>query len=303
MTNFSGLVGDENVFFEQYFNTRPMVRRRALPDAADRVLSLSGIDRLVNLEGVRPPYISVAKDGRPVPPQAFTRATTVQGTFVPDAVVPGKVRELFDSGATVTWVALNHVDPDVRDFCRMFSEAFATRCDGVVFLTPPDTQGYQAHQDAVDVFVVQLEGRKHWRVWEDRSRGTGLCDVGTLGTPSLDVCLEPGDLLYIPHHTPHVAVAEEETSLHLSVTVRPRTWRDLVLLSVHRLLDGAEFDTYPHVSSADRDRVEKELTGKFEELARRLTQADPGAEIRHQVQVGRSLEGSSAVSLACGPTP
>ena len=301
MTSFHDLVGGQDIFFDRHFNARPLLRRRALDDVPDRVLSLSAVDELVNLEGVRPPYISVAKDGRPVPEQAFTRATTVTGVVVSDAVVPSRVRELFDSGATVTWMALNQIHPQVRDFCRMFSDVFATRSDAVAFLTPPGTQGYEAHRDAVDVFVVQIEGRKHWRLWEDRSAGTGLCDVEPLGAPSLDVCLEPGDLLYIPYHTPHVAVADDETSLHLSVTLRPRTWRDLMLLTLHRVLGGTEFAEYPHVASPDTACLEKELAGRFKELARLLEQLNLGEEIDHYVAMGRTLEGSSAVSLKSGP--
>ncbi|NUP41422.1 MAG: hypothetical protein HOY76_31450 [Streptomyces sp.] len=301
MLSFHELVGGQDVFFERHFNARPLLRRRALEDGPDRVLTLSAMDDLVNLEGVRPPYISIAKDGRPVPEQAFTRATLVTGAVVPDAVAPGRVRELFDSGATITWMALNQIHPGVREFCRMFGEVFATRSDAVAFLTPPGTQGYEAHRDAVDVFVVQLEGRKRWRLWDDRSAGTGLCDVEELGAPSLDVLLEPGDLLYIPYHTPHVAVAEDETSLHLSVTLRPRTWRDLMLLTLHRVLGETEFDDYPHVASADTARLEKELGSRFEELARRLEQLDLGEEMGHYVAVGRSMEGSSAVSLKSGP--
>lgn len=297
MTEFRDLVGDEDIFFSQHFNARPLLRRKALAHPRDRVLPWRAVDGLVNLEGVRPPYISIAKDGKPVPEQWFTRATTVQGALILDAVVPEKVRELFASGATITWMSLNQILPDVREFCRLFSDVFATRSDAVAFLTPPGTQGYQAHRDAVDVFVVQLEGRKHWRVWEDRSSGTGLCDTDALGAPSIDVFLEPGDLLYIPYHMPHVAAAEDQVSLHLSVTVRPRTWRDLLLLSVHRILGGSEFDEYPHVASSDAQHVEKELTGKFAEFIRQLDQANPEKEIQDYVRVGRSLEGSSAVTL------
>ena len=35
-------------------------------------------------------------------------------------------------------------------------------------LTPPGTQGFAPHWDDIEAFVIQLEGKKHWRVYEPR---------------------------------------------------------------------------------------------------------------------------------------
>lgn len=39
----------------------------------------------------------------------------------------------------------------------------ATGCN--TYLTPPGTQGFPLHFDEIDAFVLQLEGRKTWKVW------------------------------------------------------------------------------------------------------------------------------------------
>lgn len=36
------------------------------------------------------------------------------------------------------------------------------------YLTPPGTQGFAPHYDDIEAFVVQLEGKKHWRVYKPR---------------------------------------------------------------------------------------------------------------------------------------
>ena len=38
-----------------------------------------------------------------------------------------------------------------------------------MYLTPPGTQGFAPHYDDVEVFILQLEGKKHWRVYEPRT--------------------------------------------------------------------------------------------------------------------------------------
>eukprot|EP00954_Amorphochlora_amoebiformis_P003993 310054-Amorphochlora_amoeboformis.AAC.1 len=37
------------------------------------------------------------------------------------------------------------------------------------YLTPSGTQGFAPHFDDVDVYILQLEGRKRWRLYPPRS--------------------------------------------------------------------------------------------------------------------------------------
>ena len=36
------------------------------------------------------------------------------------------------------------------------------------YLTPAGSQGFAPHYDDIDAFVLQLEGRKHWKVYSPR---------------------------------------------------------------------------------------------------------------------------------------
>ena len=95
------------------------------------------------------------------------------------------------------------------------------------YLTPRDSQGLAPHWDDVEVFVLQVEGAKAWRVWtweasgdgggKERRRGRGAplasspsgdLDERSLGEPALKVVLRPGDVLYLPRGTVHAASAD-----------------------------------------------------------------------------------------------
>lgn len=43
-----------------------------------------------------------------------------------------------------------------------------TDCYNFSYLTPPGSQGFAPHYDDIEAFVVQLEGRKHWRLYNPR---------------------------------------------------------------------------------------------------------------------------------------
>ena len=40
------------------------------------------------------------------------------------------------------------------------------------YLTPPGSQGFAPHYDDIEAFVIQLEGKKHWRLYNPRYRQT-----------------------------------------------------------------------------------------------------------------------------------
>ncbi|MGH0148075.1 UNVERIFIED_CONTAM: hypothetical protein FKN15_020428 [Acipenser sinensis] len=47
------------------------------------------------------------------------------------------------------------------------------------YLTPADTQGFAPHYDDIEAFVVQLEGKKHWRVYNPRTKEEVLPQVSS----------------------------------------------------------------------------------------------------------------------------
>jgi bifunctional lysine-specific demethylase and histidyl-hydroxylase NO66 len=101
-------------------------------------------------------------------------------------------------------------------------------------------QGFAPHFDDVDVYILQVEGRKRWRLYPPlpghalprySSRDFVEAEVGAC---MLDTILEPGDMLYLPRGTIHQAEAlPSEHSMHLTVSAEQRrTWADLLGIAV-----------------------------------------------------------------------
>jgi lysine-specific demethylase/histidyl-hydroxylase NO66 len=106
------------------------------------------------------------------------------------------------------------------------------------YLTPAGNRGFDAHYDTHDVFVLQVTGRKRWRVHrpvltdpvELQPWGGYAEEVGAAadGAPAMDVVLDVGDALYLPRGWPHAAEALGERSLHVTLGLRAPTRYTLV---------------------------------------------------------------------------
>jgi ribosomal protein L16 Arg81 hydroxylase len=280
---FEDLVGDPQVFFSQYFNRKPLLRRGALADRVGDLLTVRQLDDVMALEAVQPSYVRLAKSGVPVPHKAYTRTLNRPGAVLSDVLVPENIYELFRTGSTVTWNSVNHFLPSVRRLLDSITAGMAAPGEVVAFLTPARNEGFSPHHDPVDVFVVQIEGTKAWRLWDtpaERDGGRATFTEEQIGEPAVEVTLEPGDVLYMPYNTPHAAAAREEVSLHLSVTIEPRRWRDLLRETVDRLVQDSEFDEFPHLGDGLSVESARRLADKFQLLSARLAAIDPTSEAR-----------------------
>ncbi len=301
MTNsIDALVGDFAEFGREFYNKKPMLRKGALPTVQDDVMSLADVDELINLEVVRFPYIKVNLNGSGVPEAGYTKDIVVQGATQTGVVDPEKVHALYRAGGTITWASVNQIFPKVREFVRMVNDAMATRTDAVAFLTPAGKKGYPAHHDGVDLFIIQLSGTKHWRLWDladDRRSESASYTEESLGAPVIETSLQPGDVLYLPYGTPHQASAEGEPSLHLSIMMRPRMWRELLKETVDRALSDEAFLTNPPVFGDLDAGVEQEFNQQLDRLRTQLDALEVSVEWDRYRQAGRTVPGVSSSAV------
>src|SRR5207253_2896853 len=103
---------------------------------------------------------------------------------------------------------------------------------GNLYLTPAQSQGFDAHFDAHEVFALQLDGVKHWRLYGLAAVLPLACEKANVPRSSLgppqEVRLEAGDLLYIPRGHAHEAFTSDQPSLHLTIGINVYRWSDLL---------------------------------------------------------------------------
>jgi ribosomal protein L16 Arg81 hydroxylase len=112
-----------------------------------------------------------------------------------------------------------------------------------LYLTPPQRQGFPPHFDTTDVFVVQIAGAKAWRLFHDYSHHIKLPTLDTVWdseryTPQGEaelVTLVQGDVLYIPRGGMHAATSLAQASMHLTISLAPMTFADLLTREIARI--------------------------------------------------------------------
>ncbi|RAO13942.1 cupin domain-containing protein [Micromonospora noduli] len=278
-------------FAAAHWGHTPLLSRAAeLPEPAGftDLLSPADADELLSRRGLRTPFLRVAKDGQLVAASRWTGGGGA-GAEIGDQVLDERVLEQYASGATLVLQGLHRIWPPLVDFARDLGLALNQPLQINAYLTPAGSQGFATHYDTHDVFVLQVDGRKHWRIHppvlpdplEKQPWGGRADEVGATaqGPAALDVVLAPGDALYLPRGWLHSAQAQDASSLHLTVGIRALTRyalvEELLALSAEdqRLRASLPFGT----DVADPDAIEPELTETVEALRDWLLRADPGA--------------------------
>lgn len=274
--SFAELAGDERQFFQTYFDKAPLLRHAALRADPESVLSIHDLDDILHHKAIRFPHVQISEHGDDVPADQFTQSVEIGNKLVSDAVIPSRVVEYFKAGSTISWSALHHFRPNMRNLALMLSDKFATQTGVTAMLTPANKQGFYPHCDRVDVFAVQLLGTKQWRVWPVLEARKGdaphfSASGEELGSPIIETTLSPGDVLYLPNGTPHVAVTGNEISLHLVVMIRPRRWSELLKRIIAEIVDNDQsFWEVAYLSQSRHETLAESLASQIQLLTRKL---------------------------------
>ncbi|RZU48577.1 cupin superfamily protein [Krasilnikovia cinnamomea] len=278
-------------FAAAYWGRSPLLSRAgelAGPDAFTDLLGAAAVDELLSRRGLRTPFLRVADQGTVLPAGRFTGGAGA-GAEIGDQVHDDKVLRLYAGGATLVLQGLHRIWPPLIDFAGRLGAELRQPVQINAYLTPPGNQGFATHYDTHDVFVLQVEGAKRWRVHEpvlpdplERQPWGGRADevaATAEGAAALDTELHPGDVLYLPRGWLHSAAAVHGRSLHLTVGVRALTRYAIV----EELLALATEDrrlraSLPYgLDVTDPDAVEPELTETVEALRDWLCAAEPQA--------------------------
>jgi len=220
-------------FFAEHYERAPLVGLHGEPDRFASLLTLARVDRHLAEADLRDPSVRLANHHAPVSRDAYVDE---DGRIDATALA----RE-YQKGSTIVLNELHESIPELGAFCRAVEAAFSSQVTTNIYLTPAGNQGFPPHYDNHDVFVMQVSGRKLWRLWETPVdtpyRGERFEQSGFVAeTVSREFVLGPGDCAYLPRGVMHDAEnVGDEASLHITVGLFTKKWAELVLEAVSEL--------------------------------------------------------------------
>ena len=212
-------------FFSVYWEKKPLHIARSNNDLFKRLISTNALEQLLCTQDLQFPTVQVTKSKEPIAVSDYTDDSK--------NILPSRIFDHYKNGATVVFSHAQRYVNELANLCKRTQKDLQMLAQTNVYLSPPGKQGFNAHYDSHDVFILQIAGKKTFNFY-----GGGVAfpthlekfdaSVTQAGELTETVELSAGDTLYIPRGFMHDAVADSaESSLHVTLGVYPVLARSL----------------------------------------------------------------------------
>ena len=215
-------------FMRRHWQKKPLLIRQAVPGIAP-IAPRAHLFELASREDVESRLIVHG-----------SRGWTMKRGPLPRRALPPVSR----AGWTLLVQGLDlHLDA-ARELLSWFRFVPDARLDDLMVSWASDGGGVGPHVDSYDVFLLQVQGKRRWRIGpvDDASLEPGVpLKILSRFVPDQEWLLEPGDMLYLPPGWGHDGVAVGEC-VTASIGFRAAARDEVAHQVLQRLLDAAEPD-------------------------------------------------------------
>ncbi|ETV71122.1 hypothetical protein H257_13520 [Aphanomyces astaci] len=204
-------------FYANYWERKPLHIKRNFPDYYDGWFNRQEIERMLKEH-----TLAYGEDIDLTKYENETRTT-----LNPSGTATSKtVWKHFEDGCSVRLLCPQKFSDKMWKMLSILEEEWGCMAGSNTYLTPKGTQGFAPHYDDIEAFLLQVEGKKLWKVYAPLSDDETLPRHSSrnfaqdeIGKPVLDITLEQGDLLYFPRGFVHQAQSPDDVdSLHVTVS-------------------------------------------------------------------------------------
>ncbi|AOK29326.1 MULTISPECIES: cupin domain-containing protein [Burkholderia] len=226
-------------FMRRYWQKKPLLIRQAVPGIAPPV-SRDALFELASDYDVESRLVTHFRNSWQLK----------HGPFEQGDLPPVKRREW-----TLLVQGLNLHDDRARALLERFRFIPDARVDDLMISYATDGGGVGPHFDSYDVFLLQVHGKRRWRIGAQRdlSLQEGLpLKILEHFEPTDEWVLEPGDMLYLPPHIAHDGVAIGEC-MTCSIGFRAPCAGELRAQFLYHLAERGNLRTGAHDDAPYRD--------------------------------------------------
>ena len=214
-------------FLAEYW-CQTILRVPGYPGKFASIMPWAELERILEQHHLGPPKLELFQNGKSLPPERYlTKRRSTQ------MINSAGLISALSGGASLVLQSVDDLTPGARVFTESLEQSLQLYCRTHLFAAWRKQNAFNLHYDRWSVFVVQIAGRKRWKVYRP-TLPYPLKDDLTLPAPKpteapvWEGVLEDGDMLYMPRGWWHEAVPEDGLSLHISFSLDPSNGVDLL---------------------------------------------------------------------------
>lgn len=239
---FHWLLGvSEEDFFRNYFEKKHLFCSHSSPSYFEKGLPEAGIPPVQWTTSMMKDVVAKKKMnyGTDLNVVRFNEAERRRISYKTEGQVSiEELQKCMSTGWSVRFLRPHEHAECNRGFISMMEEQFRCFCGLNSYWTPANSQGFAPHYDDVDVFLLQMEGEKQWRLYDPLEKVDYLSRHSSedylpeqFPTPKHEFVLKAGDVLYMPRGMVHQGrTFPHNHSLHITFSANQiHSWADFFI--------------------------------------------------------------------------
>ena len=239
-----------------------------------KLLTWSELNAILEQHRLTPPRLKLFRDGQAIDPAHYL----TPAMFGVPRLDAGGLAISLAQGASLILDDVQELSPRVRELMHNFQDALHTDAFANLYAGWHTQKAFHVHWDAQEAVVLQLFGRKRWKVYRPSRLHPLKNDLEPppqpSGAPAWEGILSDGDVLYIPRGWWHEAFPLDEPSLHLTVSLTPPTGMDYLGWAISRMRRHAELRASLPADDAAHTAIAGTIAGLLSDALRESPLSD-----------------------------
>ena len=258
-------------FSSKYWDKEVLLLQREDPTFFSSLISIKDLDTILQISRPKGGEIRVVKNQVPLDKTKYEE---------PDGGLNlNQIYAAYSDGHTIVINEINKFWNHLTKLCANLTQELGHKTVANLYLTPKHQTALSPHYDTHDVFVIQVEGEKHWKLY-DMEYPTPLVNSfqPIFKRENLknerNIVMKAGDVMYIPRGVPHEASTGNCSSLHLTLGVYATQYLDLFIKNLQFMAQNevALRKALPLNFNKQNEKVLKNFTVCFEKIKEELVQ-------------------------------
>ena len=222
-------------FMQQYWHKKPLLVRGAIPAFALAKAAGMPLESPISAADLSALAGHLDSECRLIQSKPWKMS---RGPFPKKSIPP-----ISQANWTLLLQGADTLHPSAKTVLSWFRFIPDVRLDDLMISLAGPGGGVGPHVDSYDVFLIQMSGRRHWKIstQADLSLKPNLpLKILAQFEPTQDWVLEPGDMLYLPPHVAHEGVSLDAGCQTWSVGFRAASYRELIQEALWRLAESLD---------------------------------------------------------------